>query len=133
MAPSDTLRLEVNCRKICDCVLATIIRVGRQQTKLKDDALTGKSEDEILFNKCAIIYPFLWKSHAFQTTCAICMGAPVQKIEFSRRLSHEEILLNWSSFYFTDGRKYWCPVSWPNNSLTQMLMSRCIGTLKISP
>lgn len=64
-------------------MLATIIRVGRQQTRLKDDALTGKSEDEILFNKCAIIYPFLWKSHAFQTTCAICMGAPVQKIKMS--------------------------------------------------
>ena len=27
---------------------------------------------------------------------------------------------------------YWCPVSCPNNSLTQMLMSRCLGALKKS-
>lgn len=52
-------------------MLAAIIHVAGQQTRLKDDALTGESEDEILFNKCAIIYPFLWKGQVFQNTCAM--------------------------------------------------------------
>lgn len=64
----------------------------------------------------------------------LCMGAPEQKIKMNspQSLSHKEVLLNWNSFYFTDVRMYWCPVSCPNNSLTQMLMSRCLGALKKS-
>lgn len=68
---SGTLRLEVNCRKIYDFMLAAIIHVAGQQTRLKDDALTGESEDKILLNKCAIVYPFLWKGQVFQNTCAM--------------------------------------------------------------